>query len=288
MLSVLIVNWNTRDFLHRCLSSLTRFPLSEPIEIVVVDNASTDGSAEMVRQEFPTVILLEPGRNLGYAEGNNLAFDRSSGDLVLLLNPDVELLDDSIDRAVRRLRHESDVNILASRLLNEDGSTQASVRGFPSVLGLFGAWTGLGRRRPGGRFDSYFLTAFDYDVEGPAPQPMGTFLLFRRSDLSAPLMDPQFPIFFNEVDLLWRLRQSGQVPRYDPKIRVRHFGGASTRQVKPMMVWESHRSLVRYLRKNATGATRAWLPILALIIYGGAFVRTRTVHPGFSRHDHYL
>jgi len=287
MLSVLIVNWNTRALLRACLDSILRHPPKSPYEVIVVDNASSDGSGDMVRDEFVDVKLIEPGANTGYARGNNLAFSQAQGDYLLTLNPDTEMRDDCLQVALDVLAGRPEYGALGVRLIGPDGKGQRSVRGFPTVAGIFGDLTGLGARRPGSKWDSYRLTAFDYDCEQSAPQPMGTFLLFRRSALKAvgneqAPFDEGFPIFFNEVDLLYRMAAANWPCLYSPRAEVLHHHGQGTRQVRRSMIWESHKSLVRFLRKHSsTGLSRAGLPFLAGIIYGAAFVRARGYSGGF-------
>lgn len=291
MLSVLIVNWNTREHLRRCLDSLRRFPAPIPTEVIVVENASSDGSAEMVRQNFPEVVLIEPGTNTGYARGNNLAFAAAQGQFLLTLNPDTELTEGALAAALEPLLRKKEVGVVGARLLLPDGSVQRSVRGFPTLMGIFGALTGLDRW--GGLLGSYTLPRFPYDQSGPAPQPMGTFLLFRREALAA-IGDPRqpfdegFPIFFNEVDLLKRLADAGWLCWYEPRATIHHHHGASTRQVKPQMIWESHRSLVRYFSKHLHGTARAALPLLSILIYVAAFLRARGYHAGFRTDHHHM
>lgn len=286
-LSVLIVNWNTRDLLRACLRSVFANPPQDgEIEVIVVDNASSDESAKMVREEFPSAILVASEKNTGYARGNNLAFGRATGDWLLTLNPDTELEADTLTLALASLGREEKAGALGARLIGTDGETQASVRGFPTVTGIFGTLTGLDRLLKGSAFDSYRMRAFDYARRQPAPQPMGTFLLFRREALVA-IGDPKapfdegFPIFFNEVDLLARLHRAGWSCLYDPDVRVKHLGGASTRQVRKSMIWESHRSLVRYLRKHTRGIGRLGLPLVSAVILAAAFVRAKGLHAGF-------
>jgi GT2 family glycosyltransferase len=293
MLSVLIVNWNTKDRLLACLESLARHPSEEPVEVVLVDNASADGSAEAVRawaedRNLPFRLeVLEPGKNLGYAAGNNLAFSHAQGQWLLTLNPDTEVLEETLERALATLKRRPKDGALGARLVGPEGDVQRSVRGFPSLLGIVGALLRLDRSFPRGRFGSYTLPDFDYELEQDAPQPMGTFLLFRREALAAvgdPArpFDERFPIFFNEVDLLYRMRKAGWGCVYDPAVRVLHHGGASTRQVRPKMIWESHRSLIRYLNKHTL---RWWnapaLGLVALVVWIGALVRARTYDVGF-------
>lgn len=284
MLSVLIVNWNTRDLLIRCLESIRAHAPQCEFEIVVVDNASTDGSAERVRYEFPEVRLIASEVNTGYAKGNNLAFAAASGDWLLTLNPDTEFESNVLDPAIARLDCLDGFGCLACRLVGVDGKTQRSVRGFPTLLGIFGDLTGLGRLFPRSSLGSYRLTTFDYEREQDAPQPMGTFLLFRRSAVPNPEapFDEGFPIFFNEVDLLYRMASSGWKTRYVPDLSIRHLGGESTKQVRKSMIWESHRSLVRFLKKH----NKSWLRsigigIASCLIYAGAFVRAKGWDAGF-------
>lgn len=283
MLSILIVNWNTRDLLRACLTSIFRLPPSTPFEVIVVDNASVDGSTDMVRLEFPQVILIEPGTNTGYAKGNNLAFERAKGDLLLTLNPDTEFVDESLQSAIEELEKQKGCGCLSIRFIGPDGSTQQSVRRLPTILGVLVDLLGLARVLPS---VSYKFDSFNYDNTGVAPQPMGTFLLFRREALAkigdpARPFDESFPIFFNEVDLLKRLQDSGWPCWYFAGAKLMHHHGASTKQVKKAMVWESHRSLVRYFRKHQRGIGRLLLPFVALSASVAALVRARGVSAGF-------
>jgi GT2 family glycosyltransferase len=287
MLSILIVNWNTRDLLRACLRSIERFPPADRHEVIVVDNASSDGSAAMVEEEFPSVRLIRSEKNLGYAAGNNAAFAIAQGEWLLTLNPDTEALENTLQGAVDKLAAVPSYGALGVRQVGTDGKTQASVRGFPTLPGLLGDLTGLGRLFPASSFGSYRLRAFNYDQEGEAPQPMGTFLLFRREALAAvgnpqQPFDEQFPIFFNEVDLLYRLKQAGWPCLYTPAVEILHHGGESTKQVRKSMIWESHRSLLRFFKKHHGGGLgRLWLPPLAALVYGAALVRARGYHGGF-------
>lgn len=289
MLSVLIVNWNTRELLRACLRSIHTFPPRGPHEVIVVDNASTDGSAEMVKADFPSVCLIASPKNTGYAHGNNLAFAAASGDWLLTLNPDTEFVDDSLQRSIDLLEERPKIGCLGAKLIYPDGRTQNSVRGWPTFRGILGDQTGLGRRFSKGALDSYRLTAFDYEKEQLAPQPMGTFLLFRRKALEsvgdpARPFDEGFPIFFNEVDLLYRLHRAGWECLYSPSVRVVHHGGESTKQVRKSMIWESHRSLVRFLRKHyRTPLNAPGLALFSGLIYLAALVRAKGYDAGFSR-----
>lgn len=283
MLSVIIVNWNTREHLRECLRSIDAHRTTEPLEVIVVDNASSDGSAAMVASEFPWVRLEASSQNLGYAKGNNLGFAVAKGEWLLTLNADTKFFDDSLQIAVDRLAAMPKAAVLAGTLLDEDAKTiQRSVRSFPRPSAIIPEILGLSKLFPR-QFGEYRQVAFDYTKAQEAEQPMGTFLLFRKSALDeVGVMDERFPIFFNEVDLLFRIKSAGWQIWYSPEVRIIHFGGQSTRQIPKKMVWESHRSLVRYYRKwylKWWNAPLIWLS--SAYVWLAAFIRARGWDAGF-------
>ncbi len=253
-LSVCIVNWNTRDYLRECLTALQNYPaLGNEMEVIVVDNASSDGSAHMVAAEFPEVLLTASAANLGYAEGNNLALERATGDALLLLNPDVIVHPDSLTNAAAFAAAHPGIGAFGCRLVGTDGKTQPSLRSFPDPGPVLWEYLGASRLFPRSRlFGAYRMTWFDYESAMEADQPMGSFLWITRNAYAAVGgMDPQFPIFFNEVDWCWRAKRGHGLPIwYTPDVVVTHYGGGSTRQVKASMVRESHRSLLRFYDKH--------------------------------------
>lgn len=280
------MNWNTRELLNSCLGSIQRFPPDCDFEVIVVDNASTDKSSEMVEANYPWVILIKSNSNLGYADGNNLGFKESRGDFVLTLNADTEFEDYSLNTSYKILTEKQEYGVLGLHLIGPNKETQNSVRGFPTILGVFGYFTKLDKVFHFGPLSSYSEPNFDYSCDGPAHQPMGTFLLFRRTALetvgsSEKPFDSSFPIFFNEVDVLYRLKLAGWPCWYTAQAHVLHHHGASTRQVKKSMIWESHKSLYRYFCKHLVGAKRLALPFILVAITVGAFVRARGFHEGF-------
>jgi N-acetylglucosaminyl-diphospho-decaprenol L-rhamnosyltransferase len=280
-LSIVVVNWNTASFLNDCLASIEPSNIAGGCEIIVVDNFSSDNSVEVVKTHFPSVILLEETTNHGYAKGNNLGISRASGDFILTLNSDTIVSSSALQGAIEKLEEMPGYGCLAVKLIGADGLTQRSIRGFPTVSGIFGDISGLGKLFP--FFDSYRQTRFDYEKSQDAQQPMGTFLLFQGSilrDIPGPF-DEQFPIFFNEVDLLQQMQRNGFKCWYESSVSIKHFGGESTKQVKKSMVWESHRSLIRYFSKNLKGMARISLVLIIPIVWFGALIRARGFHEGF-------
>lgn len=251
-LSVAIVNWNTRDLLLDALASLYAAPPSFPFEVIVVDNASADGSAEAVADRFPQVCLLANQTNTGYAQGNNQAMERARGAYILLLNPDVLLPPGGLEKAVAFMEQRPEAGALGVRQVYPDGKLQRSVRGFPSPLAVWWELIGLSRLLPQARaFGAYRMTWFDYTHEAEVDQPMGTFLLIRRAAMEqVGLLDENFPIFFNEVDWCLRCKRAGWKIYFTPDVEIVHYGGASTAQVGAAMAWESRRGLLRFYAKH--------------------------------------
>jgi GT2 family glycosyltransferase len=257
-LSIIIVNWNTREHLRACLASLRSAGASLTCETLVIDNASIDGSAAMVREEFPEVCLVANSRNLGYAAGNNQGLRLAQGEFSLLLNADTEVGREALEGLVEFLRRRPEAGAAAPRLVHRDGRIQESVRAFPSPGALLGDIAGAAR-------DAYRTPVTSVTEPMQVDQPMASCLLLRRAALDqiGP-MDEQFPIFFNDVDLCYRLKRAGWEIWYLPGLRVLHHGGASTRQVRPEMIRESHRSLHRYYAKHYR--ERMATPLYALIV----------------------
>lgn len=265
VLSIAIVNWNTRDLLLDALESIYRSPSPDPFEVIIVDNASSDGSAEAVRARYPLANLVVNADNRGYAEGNNQAIDRSRGAYILLLNPDVVIPPGGLDRAVRFMQSHPDAGALGVRQVHPDGSLQKSVRGFPTPLSVLWDLVGLSLLFPRSRvFGAYRMTWFDYAHVEEVDQPMGTFLLMRRTVIEeiGPL-DLAFPIFFNEVDWCLRCKRAGWKIYFTPDVEILHYGGASTAQVGASMAWESRRGLLRFYAKHYRSLSH-W-PLRALI-----------------------
>ena len=266
-LSVIIVNWNTRDLLRRCLLSLRRAFASSPLrsEVIVVDNASGDGSAEMVAGEFPEVCLVANRENLNYAAGSNQALRLATGEFLLLLNPDTEVPPGAPEVLIRLLREHREAAVAAPALIHSDGRVQPSVRGFPTPRALVGALTGLGRFFPGTEWDSYRVHDHPDDRPSSVDQPMTSAFLLRKAALDqVGPFDEGFPLFFNDVDLCFRLKAGGWQILYDPRIRVIHEGGASTRQVRPRAILHSHAGLRRFYDRYYRG--RLFWPLYQAIV----------------------
>lgn len=247
-LSIDIVTWNSAGDIAGCLDSIHS---EHQFEVAVVDNGSSDSTLDVLSQ-FHHLKLIRNACNRGYAFANNQGIKESCGEYVLLLNPDTKMGPDAIDRLVEFLDANPDFGAVAPRLVNPDGSTQFSVRSFPTAWSTLCEVTGLARLFPLSRaFGGWRMARFDYTKPAEVDQPMASCLLIRRKVLEQLHgFDQTFPIFYNDVDLSYRMKRAGWKTAYVPDAVVIHRRGASTRQVRPKMIWESHRSLFRYLRKH--------------------------------------
>jgi len=267
-LSIVIVSWNTRDLLLQALDSIYTAPPPFPFEVIVVDNASADGTVEAVQRAFPQVILLSNAVNMGYAKGNNQGIERARGAYILLLNPDVVLPEGGLEKAVRFMEQHPDAGALGVRQVHPDGTLQRSVRGFPTPLAVLWELVGLSRLFPKSRFfGAYRMTWFTYDRVAQVDQPMGTFLMLRRQAVEqVGLLDEEFPIFFNEVDWCLRCKRKGWKIYFTPEVEIAHYGGASTSQVAPAMAWESRRGLLRFYTRHYGGWVYAPMRLLIALL----------------------
>jgi GT2 family glycosyltransferase len=251
-ISIAIVNWNTRDLLLDALNSIYNDDAAPELEVFVVDNNSSDGSADSVADRYPQAILTRNAINIGYAAGNNQAIKQAKAPYILLLNPDVVVPNGTFAQVAAFMEAHPDAGAIGIRQVHPDGRIQSSVRGFPTPLAMMWELIGFAKLFPQSRlFGAYRMTWFAYDSVAEVDQPMGTFLLIRRSALDAVgLLDEQFPIFFNEVDWCLRCKRAGWKIYFDPDAEIVHYGGSSTVQVGAAMAWESRRGLLTFYNKH--------------------------------------
>lgn len=261
-LSIVIVTWNSAGDIEPCLSTLN---YGADFEVLVVDNASKDNTADTVAA-WHNVRLLRNDLNYGYARANNQGIAATTGDYVLLLNPDTRLELGTIDKLTDRLDERPDIAAVAPRLVNDDGSTQDSTRSFPTPSNVLWEITGLARLFPRSRaLNRWFLRGFDYEHDAIVDQPMASCLLIRRTVLEQlGGFDERFAIFYNDVDLSRRMLDAGHKTLYLGSVRVFHKRGASTGKARARMIRASHRSLFAYLRKHDRSG-RFWLTALWLL-----------------------
>jgi GT2 family glycosyltransferase len=248
-LAVAVVSYDTRELLERCLLSVRA---ARPVQTVVVDNGSTDGSIELVGDGFPEMTLIVNEPNRGYGAAANQAIAACSAPVVLLLNSDTEIAPDAPQALGAYLAEHPEVAVAGPRLVNPDGSLQGSTLGFPSVADMLMGDTGLHalvRRMPRVREGS--LRTWSHDRARPVPWLRGAALAIRRSAFGAVGgFDERYFMYFEEVDLCRRLGAAGLQTHFAPVTDVVHARSASTRKHPRAMRREWLVSYGRYLQQH--------------------------------------
>ena len=256
-LSIIIVNWNTRELLAGCLQAIedSRLKIQDSQSSIcnlqsvftVVDNASTDGSAAMVRERFPWVRLIENDKNVGFARANNQGISEATGRYVLLLNSDTEVRPGALDALIAFMDIHPRAGACGARLLNGDGSVQSAChpmltpgREFWRLLFLEKLWPRA----------TYPMHKWDTVAPRRVEVIKGACLLLRQEALTqvGPLDDRYF-MYTEEVDVCYRLAQAGWELWYVPAAQVVHYGEASSRQVREEMYLQLYRSKLQFYRK---------------------------------------
>ncbi|MDH4321355.1 MAG: glycosyltransferase family 2 protein [Desulfobulbaceae bacterium] len=244
-LSIVIVNWNTRDLLRNCLTSIADTVTGLDYEVFVVDNASADDSVAMVREQFPSVIVIANDTNRGFAAANNLAFRRMQGRYALLLNSDTVLTDGAISTLFGFMEENSEVGMCCGQLLNEDGSRQNSIANFPSVWPLLCNETLLRLLLPA-KFPSK-RQVYSEPVE--VDSCIGACMLVRKAAMDVVgLLDERFFFYFEETDWAYRFKKAGWRICLVPQARIYHLQGKSVGySAKARIMF--HRSRSIYFKK---------------------------------------
>ena len=258
--TVVIVSFNTREVLRECLQTLQREAQGLHIETFVVDNISRDHSAEMVETDFPWVILRRSGANLGFAGANNVAFREATGRYVVILNSDAFLQPGSLRLSIQKMDATPRCGLAGARLTGRDGSWQPSARMFPSPLNDLLTLTGLANQYPHSKFFGRFdRTWADQAIAAEVDWVPGAFSIIRKDALDQiGFFDENFFLYYEEVDLCYRLKQAGWQVWYWPEIQVVHLGGESSKTVTSLKLSKSGsqltlwrvRSGLLYFRKH--------------------------------------
>jgi GT2 family glycosyltransferase len=256
-LSIIIVNWNTSDYLKDCLSSIYSAISNElSSEAIVVDNNSADDSVKMIKEFFPQVRLIENRDNFGFAKANNQGYEIAKGDIIALLNPDTIVYQGVFERIVDYLMKNPSVGAASCRLLNPDNSLQQNFRRLPDLYISF-LWYPITmriidrylRNREIGNY--YFYSDKDFNKIERVEQPDGSFIAFRRDVIERiGLFDENFPIFFNDVDLCKRIWDAGYEIHALPDIHITHYQGSTVKTLPRVYAyWLTYSGLYRYIEK---------------------------------------
>ncbi|MFC1725419.1 glycosyltransferase family 2 protein [candidate division KSB1 bacterium] len=250
-LSVIIVSYNTKDIIQECLTSLFANGLNG-MEIIVVDNNSSDSTLEMIKTGFSDVIVISNPDNRGFAAANNQGIEISLGKYILLLNPDTIVKGECLMKCYKYMENHVETGILGCRILNPDSTVQPSVRDFHgfwnSIFESFFLTKIFGKIK---LFGKYHGTCYNYDKNIDANVLLGAFLFIRKELIEqiGPL-DERFFIYSEETDLCYRAKKTGWKNVFYPGAEIIHIHGESTSNIKIQAFLHLHNSLNKYLRKH--------------------------------------
>jgi GT2 family glycosyltransferase len=252
MVSVIIVAWNGRDYLMECLGSLSAAACRVPFEIIVVDNASSDGSPEEVANRYPGVRLIRNSENLGFSKANNIGLSASVGRYLCLVNSDVKVLPHCISQLVDYCEANPKVGMVGPRVLGGDGKLQRTCRGFPSLWNMFCRALALDALFPGNKaFNGYKLYHWKQDSLQQVDILTGCFWMIRRDALKqVGLLDEDFFMYGEDMDWCKRFWKKRWPVVFVPSAEAIHYGGASSSNSPIRFYIERHRADLQYWKKH--------------------------------------
>lgn len=250
--SIIVVNWNTKSLLRDCLTSVYQQSLDIDYEIIVVDNASTDGSKEMIRNDFPEVVLIENTQNRGFAAANNQGIAVAKGEYVLLLNSDTIVLDNCITNIVSFADIHPRAGVIGCRVLNSDRTLQPTCFMFPSILNLLLSSSYLYKIFPKNRFfGREQMTWWNADDVREVDVVKGCFMLIRREAIEkVGILDENFFMYAEETDWCYRFKKCGWKVMFTPVGEIIHYGGQSTTQIPGVMIIQLRLSILKFIKKH--------------------------------------
>ena len=252
-LSIVIVSWNVSSLLQKCLYSIYQNQDDLSLEVFVVDNNSMDGSAKMISDSFPEATLIKNKKNLGFAKANNQAIKKATGEYVLLLNPDTEILGDGLQKSLKFMKSNSECGVMGPKMLFENKTLQPSVRRFPKIWPIFLMFIKAPKVFESiSAINNYLYIDFDYTKEQEVDQVMGAYMLIPKKVLDkVGNFDERFFVWFEEVDLCKRIWGGGYKVIYNPNIEIIHPGGKSFSQQKAVSKqFRFFMSAFKYFLKN--------------------------------------
>ncbi|HNT53228.1 MAG TPA: glycosyltransferase family 2 protein [Anaerolineaceae bacterium] len=252
--SIVVVSFNTRVLLQDCLRSLFETPTRATFEVIVVDNASSDGSPEMVASQFPQVALIQLDSNQGYTLPMNLGLRRGGGRYLMQLNPDTLVQPGWLDELLAFMEARPGVGICTPKVMNRDGSLQRQCRRSAArPWDVFTYFSGLWKLFPDKRCcGGYLMTYMDAETTHPAEAVSGSCMLIRRAVVDqVGYLDEQFFAYQEDTEFCFRARQAGWQIYYVPAARIIHYGGQGGSRVQPYRaILQWHRSYYLYYKKH--------------------------------------
>jgi hypothetical protein len=272
-LSIVIVNWNTSGMLMRCLRAIYETVCNLEVEVIVVDNASSDDSVQACRTNFPAAKVIVNSENAGFSKANNQGIAVAAGRYILLLNSDAFVHPGSVETVVRFMDAHPDVGAAGCKLLYENGELQRSCTSFPTLSTELWQCLYLDRLFPRSKlFGRYWMSYWDMSDSRPVDAIMGAFMMLRRKALDeVGLLDEDFFFYSEEVDLCYRLWRAGWPVHYVADGTVTHVWGGSDQSALGRRLIQLYASRLHFFRKHYG---EAQVVMLKLIVFFASFLRS--------------
>ena len=269
LVSIIIVNYNTKELLAQTLNSVFASEAPFCYEIIVADNGSIDGSIDMIKGNYPNVLLIENNANLGFSKANNIAINRSKGEYILLLNSDTILEKFCLIKCVHYLESNISIGALGCKVLLENGTLDlACRRSFPTPEVAFYRMLGISKLFPQNKkFGRYNLTYLDEDEISEVDCIVGAFMFVRKSAINeVGLLDENYFMYGEDVDWCYRIKKAGWKIVYFPNAEIMHVKGASGGKKNPRIIYEFHRAMLVFYRKHYQTEYSWWITVM--VIFG--------------------
>jgi GT2 family glycosyltransferase len=265
ILSVVIVSWNTRKLVLDCLDSLVKCQFSVPVEVILVDNASSDNTADYIRKQFPGTRIIENNTNLGFARGNNQGLQVCSGEFIALINSDVVVSDGCLETMVNYMQQQPDVGMLGPKMILRDGSIGKSCYRFPTLWGWFcNAFSLSTVFNNSQRFGDFSMANFKYDQTVDVDILTGWFWMVRKKAIDKiGHLDTQFFMYGEDLDWPKRFHEGGWRVVFLSEAQAIHYCGASSDRAPTRFYVEKNRANLQYFKKHhsAVSLVGFWLAI---------------------------
>jgi GT2 family glycosyltransferase len=251
-LSIVILSFRDREKLRETIKAVYRSETTYSYEVIVVDNDSKDGSAEMVETEFPQVILIRNINN-GFAAGNNVGIRRAQGKYILLLNPDTEVMPNTLQECIKKMEEDPEIGMLGCKVLRPDGDYDyASKRNIPDPMRAIYRYVGLSKLFPHSKhFTGYNVTKESYEVEGEMGSGTGAFLMTKREVIDKiGMLDEAYFLYWEDMDWFYTCAKAGYKVWYFPKVKMIHHKGISSRKTPTRALLAFHTAMWIFYKKH--------------------------------------
>lgn len=267
-LSIVIVNYNTKDLLKQTIESVINNTKGIEYEIWVVDNSSKDGSVEMVQEEFKNVKLIASKENLGFPKGNNVAIRKATGRYILLLNSDTKVIGDNLQNCVSYMDQHKEIGALGCKVELPDGTLDhACKRGFPTPEASLYYFLKLNKIMKNKRkYGAYTASYLGEDEVGEVDALMGAFMMIPRTVIDKiGMLDEEFFMYGEDIDWCYRIKEAGYKIMYYPKEKIIHYKGSSSKKKKAKTTYEFHRAMILFYRKHYNDKYNIFVKVLVYI-----------------------